>query len=816
MHHLPVVRQSAALREGTQSLLSAEEGGAAHMRPELPRAAGRVPEAAGPVEHFAFETETRREHWEAMADLDTFFARVYGYFRERGLRCILLSRVTSLLILLFTILASYCTAEVVNWHDLLYVCRDEASCLKVELIRPMRGRPSLFMCTYLLLFTVYLGWQLLHLAVELRQLLEIRTFYNHKLALSDTQLQQVGWDEVVRRLVAYQAKSKFVIVKESLSAHDLAMRIMRRENWLVALINNDVLPLAQPLPLLGNRPLLSVTLEWALYTSLLDCMYDGQLRIRREFVADPAALRRRFVLAGLLNLALLPFVALFMAVFFFLRHAEEIHRQPGSIGARAFTPHALWCMREYNELPHVFDERIRASYEDSTKYVNSFPSRELAIVARLVTFVFGSMAAAAIAISVLNQEVLIHYRAPEAAGGHNLLWYLALASGALAVSRAFSAEPEAGAPEHWLRRVAANTHLLRPEWEGRAHERRTYGEFCAMFEYKLFTFLCEIGSCVSTPYALCCTLPAAAEQIVEFVRTTAAHVEGIGDVCACATFALPPHPGASLEAGVSITDDPAVAAAAAQANRGLKLEQSLLSFAAHHPQWTSAGGDALLANLLPFQHSQNQQIGGQEPQQYAGGSASQPGGASGCNPLLAQSNLLLAALDRRTAETSLPAPFSGSNYGVARSAYGANGYGYGGGYGSTYGGGGCSFGGGGYGVASSFIGAGQAAPLTHAPSPNASSALAAVPTHLQSLPLPGSMAGMGGMGNLPTGAGRSASLGGQLLGAVRERDANYNENAHGENLSEGGGGGHDGGGVEYAREYMSLPQPPPVCILNNN
>ena len=88
--------------------------------------------SAGPVEHFALEAEVRREQWEAMADLDTFFARVYGYFRERGLRCILLARVTSVLMLVFTLLASYCAAELVNWHDLLYECTDERSCLQAS------------------------------------------------------------------------------------------------------------------------------------------------------------------------------------------------------------------------------------------------------------------------------------------------------------------------------------------------------------------------------------------------------------------------------------------------------------------------------------------------------------------------------------------------------------------------------------------------------------------------------------------------------------------------------------------------------------
>ena len=45
----------------------------------------------------------QREAWEAISDLDAFFARAYTYYRERGLRCILASRIISLLTLAFTI-----------------------------------------------------------------------------------------------------------------------------------------------------------------------------------------------------------------------------------------------------------------------------------------------------------------------------------------------------------------------------------------------------------------------------------------------------------------------------------------------------------------------------------------------------------------------------------------------------------------------------------------------------------------------------------------------------------------------------------------
>ena len=43
------------------------------------------------------------EKWEAISDLDAFLSRVYDYFNERGLRCIITARIINLLTLLFTI-----------------------------------------------------------------------------------------------------------------------------------------------------------------------------------------------------------------------------------------------------------------------------------------------------------------------------------------------------------------------------------------------------------------------------------------------------------------------------------------------------------------------------------------------------------------------------------------------------------------------------------------------------------------------------------------------------------------------------------------
>lgn len=50
-----------------------------------------------------------------------------------------------------------------------------------------------------------------------------------------------------------------------------------------------------------------------------------QFTIRREFLEDVRSLRVRLVLVGLAHVALLPFLLLFMVVYFFLKNAQEWH-----------------------------------------------------------------------------------------------------------------------------------------------------------------------------------------------------------------------------------------------------------------------------------------------------------------------------------------------------------------------------------------------------------------------------------------------------------------------------------------------------------
>lgn len=141
-----------------------------------------------------------------------------------------------------------------------------------------------------------------------------------------------------------QKTSRLCIVKDQLTAHDIANRILRKENYMVAMINRGLLPL-QPHPQLPVN-LLSKTLEWHIYMCIYQPMFDRQFRVRNSFTQDVRGLQVRFVVYGALSLVLSPFIAAFQLFFFLFKHAEEWYRRPASSAlSRDYSLYARWMMQ---------------------------------------------------------------------------------------------------------------------------------------------------------------------------------------------------------------------------------------------------------------------------------------------------------------------------------------------------------------------------------------------------------------------------------------------------------------------------------------
>ena len=66
--------------------------------------------------------------------------------------------------------------------------------------------------------------------------------------------------------------------------------------------------------------------------------------------------------------------------------------------------------REFNELPHIFEQRISTSMAPAASYLNCFSSPALTALARVFMYVSGAVVAALLLCSLLGEGILLYVR----------------------------------------------------------------------------------------------------------------------------------------------------------------------------------------------------------------------------------------------------------------------------------------------------------------------------------------------------------------------------------------------------------------------
>ncbi|ORY79546.1 APG9-domain-containing protein, partial [Protomyces lactucae-debilis] len=477
-------------------------------------------------------------------NLDNFLQQVYGYYDGNGIWSILLSRTLSVLTLAFVTGFSTYLGACIDYSKV----RGSHSLEEIKIDKCM-AKLSSTSVTVLALLTMFWCFKIAQYLADVKALWDMHKIYKHLLDIDEEDMQTISWNEVVNRLVALRDQNPVTSTTvrrqeqntERMDAHDIANRIMRKENYLVALFNKEILNLSAPLPFLSGRPLLTRTLEWNLSLCILAYVFDENGQVRPAFVKDGAhrkqlidGLRRRFLFAGIMNAIFAPFIIIYLLLLYFFKYFSEYHKNPGALGSRAYTPYAQWKFREFNEVQHLFQRRLNLSQLHADRYVSQFPNDKTMQTARFVSFVAGSFAAVLALASVIDPDLFLGF---EITHDRTVLFYISLFGTIMAVARSMVPdETLVFDPEASLREVVQHTHYTPPHWDGNFHSHAVKAEFCRLYDYKVVIFLREILSVLVTPVILWFSLPDCSERIIDFVREYTIHVDGIGFVCTFAVF----------------------------------------------------------------------------------------------------------------------------------------------------------------------------------------------------------------------------------------------------------------------------------------
>lgn len=421
------------------------------------------------------------------------------------------------------------------------------------------------------LFAFFWIGKLFQYLMDIRRLHYMHNFYRYLLEIPDSDIQTVSWQEIVKRLMALRDLNPATAAgtserhrrftgsqsKQRIDAHDIANRLMRRDNYLIALFNKDILDFTLPLPLIRNRQLFSKTLEWNLSFCILDFVFNEHGQVRPLFLKDShrralsEGIRSRFLFAGFMNVICAPFIIIYFIMLYFFRYFNEYQKNPSQIGTRQYTPFAQWKFREFNELQHLFQRRVNMSYPFASRYIDQFPKDKTIQLSRFVAFVAGALASILFLASIVDPELFLGF---EITHDRTVLFYLGVFTTVWAVAR--GAVPEENLvfdPEYALKNVIEYTHYLPSQWHGRLHSDEVRAEFALLYRMKVMVFFEEIIGIILTPFILWFSLPKCSDRLVDFFREFTVHVDGLGYVCSFAVFDFKkgPNSAAPLEDGLN-------------------------------------------------------------------------------------------------------------------------------------------------------------------------------------------------------------------------------------------------------------------------
>lgn len=515
--------------------------------------------------HAAFRSMSKASRH--VTDTDTFYTELYIYYQAKGFSNFVAKRVVSLATTTFIVLFCSFIFSFVRWHDLL-TCPDHSSSYYGFDTMKNNGtahEPCGPLSTYInwkawkspdgwhvmvignmVIMCLYWLWGLLSTIPMVWSAARVHTYLKNELKVSTRRLQTMEWEELLDLHSAYQqlgplrgmtslslssrkssktqaflthAPMEPVIIdpqtdaskKDQISAAALARwhaqvaaRIMKRDNYMIAIVREEVIPLS----VCGIKLPFTQSLYWLVQAIVSSAPPDH---------IHKAQIRRASISLGIMTLLLLPFAFIFLLTFFLIKHAEEFHVNRDYLGPRTWSLYARTLFRKYNELPHAFHNRILGSHKPAIEYIRQFYLPVEHTLGQFFSFVFSALLTVMALMALFDESIMLHVTV----GSRNLLFYLAIFSFGIAGAHCFIPDPNLLPYNPTAKMEVLQTHICYcpDEWKGRYHTFEVRDEVMTLFQLRIKEFFYEILAAIFLPYILLWVIPRKADAVSRFLRS---------------------------------------------------------------------------------------------------------------------------------------------------------------------------------------------------------------------------------------------------------------------------------------------------------
>nr|AWD06775.1 Atg9 [Dugesia japonica] len=529
-----------------------------------------------------FSTEIHSKvSWDHIQNLDKFFSNIYYFHQQHGFYVTFIEFLLQILKFFFIIWITSVFTELCSLGFAIIVNNNiKLECFYYPIIFKSQNNftIALVVISYLLL-----GLFILNSLPKLHQFFSISKFYRDALKIKDDAIPDKTWFEILRALIEVQKELPLCVHKPLLSELDIYHRILRRQNYLVAMMNQEKFPMEIKIPFLGTFVIVTKyyldSIKYMLFKFPFKCPFGDHWQLRTDYkkLASRSLLIRQidqiFVFMGIIQLLISPICFFYLLITKACTYGHSFKINPSHCINREVTPFGRIFLAHFNELPHEFSYRISKAYPAANQYLDSFTSKILVSIARLVRFLSGGIIIIGFLISMVDSKFLMFPHVITLAAVITFIYSISL--------KLIPDETVVVNPKLLIHEVLNHVHYIPDEWKDKAHTKRVYNEFSKLFQPKIVDITKELFSCFWTPFVFIFWMPKYSGKIVDFLRNFTTDMHGVGDICSFAELDIRKHGSANWS--VSVLDDRASSSSRSESLKNGKVELSLVNFYTNNP-----------------------------------------------------------------------------------------------------------------------------------------------------------------------------------------------------------------------------------------
>ena len=444
-----------------------------------------------------------------------FFHRIYFYYINKGYFKILINSIVNLLVTNFLVIFLLFLFNCVDYYGLFALESKSTLGNFIYINNIFTVNP--FFATILILFLILDVIKIISVIDDAYIYSNIKKFYTNNLKIRDSELEYLEWKEV---LDIYRDS-----VNNDINPYYINAIITTKDNYFTALLDNKII-----------RPIhLNSLFEWNLIYCIIYSFIDQSEKISDKIFKNPVeiekSMKSRLRTISILSLIFMPIIIVIITFYNLFNYGEQFYNKPDLFISQSFTRLSTLQFRNFNELTHIFNDRIIELNKYTKKYNDTFKNKFVEALLRLVIFIFSAFFITLIILTLINDNILTNL---NIIGSKNVLWFLGVVGSIIAIFRSIVNTKNKENPIEIMEDIS-KLIILEKNYIENANMQVIKNAYLKTYKYKISEIVYDIVWTLFMPIQLW-SISYDTKYIVSFINKISSNSRKIGIICTFADF----------------------------------------------------------------------------------------------------------------------------------------------------------------------------------------------------------------------------------------------------------------------------------------